>query len=276
MSWDGALSSVLSFVAIVIGIVLAALALRQSGQIARGQATQETESYLSGRMQGLVEHARETMLESQTILDLTNPLMGELLSAPEGDRDAINERRSAVVGALSRLQVHVELLRIYAITMPAVGRNDSSARTALADLMDEGAWLYSEAMHLSILAFEESPLDDVDLSDNESVIGELLNGSLVNLPRRLLSDLDGKDPNDVPFFSEPGSPWPAIYSRREDVLRRGVVREGSGPRDSLTEAAASSLAHTSERYQGFLMAVLRQWNSLRLDKTTHPTSQAGR
>lgn len=209
--------------------VLAAFALVQSGRTARGQAAQETESYLSGRRQGLAEHARETMLEPQAILNLTGPRMAELLTPPEGDVDLTNERRSEVLGALSRLKVQVELLRVYAITMPAVGPSDTGARTALAGLMDEGAWLYNEAMHLSILAFEETPVDDVDLADSESIIGALLSGSLVNLPRHLLSDLDGKDPNDVPCYNHAGSPWPAGSSSPVEFAAAGHDHEPENP-----------------------------------------------
>src|SRR5690606_35687447 len=141
------------------------------------------------------------------------------------------------------LQVEVELLRIYAITMPRVGASDSEARSALSDLMDEGAWLYSDALHLSILAFEASP-EDVDLADDQSIVDALLNGSFVNLPRRLLSDVVGMNPDDVPFYSEPGSPWPAVYKRREGVLLESMVAKKSWRPGSLAEAGSWSLDHT--------------------------------
>ncbi|TFD28361.1 hypothetical protein [Cryobacterium cryoconiti] len=262
-AWDGWASSILSFVAIVIGILIAAKALRQSGQIADSQAKMEKENYLSGRMQGLVEHARATVLESRTIQDLTSPRMSELLSFPEGDVSLIGERRTTVLSALSRLLVQVELLRIYAITMPSVGADSSRARVALSNLMDEGAWLYSEALHLSILAFDDDPDDDVDLSDRHAIVDALLNGSFVNLSTRLLSDCVGRNYDDIPYFNEPGSPWPAVYRRRKEVLLGAVVSKKSGLPGSLVEAGVWSLDHTSDRFQDALMSVLQEWDDLR-------------
>ena len=262
-SLDGWASSVLSFIAILIGVLLAAIAVRQSGKIAASQATMEKESYLSGRMQGLVEHARATVLESRTIQDLASPRMSELLSFPEGDLSLTRERRTAVLSALSRLLVQVELLRIYAITMPTVGADRSRARVALSNLMDEGAWLYSEALHLSILAFDDDPDDDVDLADDQSVVDALLNGSFVNLSTRLLSDCVGKNFDDIPSYREPGSPWPAVYERRESVLLDSVMSGKSGRPRSLTEAGVWSLDHTSDRFQDALMSVLQEWDDLR-------------
>lgn len=263
-SLDGWVSSILSGIAILIGVMLAALALRQSQKIADSQAAMEKESYLSGRMQGLVDHARATVLEARTIQDLTSPRTSDLLSFPEGDFSLISQRRESVLSALTRLQVEVELLRIYAITMPSVGTIDSDARTALSNLMDEGAWLYGDALHLAILAFEDDDDDDiVDLSDDQSIVDALLNGSFVNLPTRLLSDCANEDPDAIPNYGEPGSPWPGVYERREKVLLGKVTARRSWRPDSLTEAGVWSLDHTSDRFQDALMSVLREWDLLR-------------
>lgn len=287
-SWDGWLSAVLSFVAILIGIALAAVALAQAAKIAKSQAALETwlanrqdamekESYVSGRMQGLVDHAREAIVEARTILDLTDPRTSELLSFPENDPALISERRTNVLSALSRLQTQVELLRVYAITMPAVASRDDAAsvavsrddtaRTALYKLMDEGAWLFSEALHLATLAFEaESLHDDADLSNEQSIIDALLNGSFVNLPRRILSDLNGKDPDHVPYMGQNGSPWDGIYERREKILLDSGVARPSKFTTSLTQYGASALRHTVDRFQDKLIAVLDEWNALKVEK----------
>jgi hypothetical protein len=269
---DGWASAILSGIAILVGIWVAYLALSQAGKIAKSQAaleltisgrqnTMEMESYLSGRMQGLIDHARATLLEARTIFDLADPRTFELLSFPEADSDLVSTRRIEVLSSLSRLQTEVELLRAFAITMPAIGSISGDARQALYKLMDEGAWLYSEAFHLSILAFEDTPEDDVDLSDHQAVIDALLNGSLVNLPRRLLSDLIDKDPDNVPYLGQPGSPWDSIYARRKKVLLESGVAKPSKFLNSLTQFAASSLHHTLDRFQDALIAVLRQWNA---------------
>jgi hypothetical protein len=129
--------------------------------------------------------------------------------------------------------------------------------------MDEGAWLYSEALHVAILAFEDAQDDDVDLSDDQSIVDALLNGSFVNLPTRLLSDCVGKNPDDIPSYREPGSPWPEVYKRREKVLLGGVISTKSWRPDSLTEASVWSLGHTSDRFQDALMSVLHEWDALR-------------
>lgn len=262
-SLDGWVSAILSGAAIFVGIGLAWWALRVSKKVADSQAAMESESYLSGRMQGLVDHARATILEARTIQDLTSSRMAELLSIAKDDANSMSERQALVRNALTRLQVEVELLRIYAITMPQVGTSDSEARSALSGLMDEGAWLYSDALHLSILAFEDSGDSGVDLSDDQSIVDALLNGSFVNLPRRLLSDIVGMNPDDVPYYGEPGSPWPAVYKRRERVLLQRVVAKKAWRPESLAVAGSWSLDHTSDRFQDALMSVLEAWDSLR-------------
>lgn len=260
-SLDGWASAILSGIAILVGIALAWLALRQSGRIAANQAAMEEESYLSGRMQGLIEHARATVLEARTILDLASPRLAELLAFPPED-DSASERRSTIRDALTRLEVEVELLRVYAITMPGVGGSGTKASVALSELMDEGAWLYSDALHLAILTFDEDP-EVVDLSEGQSIVDALMNGSFVNLPRRLLSDLVGKNPDDVPHYNDPGSPWPEVYRRREKILLETVVAKKSWRPDSLAEAGVWSLAHTVDRFQDALMRVLEEWDALR-------------
>lgn len=265
-SLDGWVSSVLSGFAILVGVFLAALALRQSGRIAVSQKAMEEESYLSGRMQGLVEHARATLVEARTIQDLTSPHMSNLLSfTPDIAAAQASERRTTVLGALTRLQVEVELLRIYAITMPLAGTSDTPAREALSTLMDEGAWLYSEALHVSSLAFEEAPDEDVDLSDDHAIVEFLLNGAFMNLPTRLLSDCVGLNPDDIPKYREPGSPWPAVYKRREKMLMDQAASIKGWRPDSITEVGVWSLDHTSNRFQDALMTVLEEWDALRTE-----------
>lgn len=263
-SLDGWVSSVLSGIAILIGIYLAAKALGKGEAIADTQARREEESYLSGRMQGLVDHASATVVEARTIQDLASPRMSELLSIPPEDGSRTAERRDTVLKALTRLQVQVELLRVYAITMPKTGDKKAPPSAALANLMDEGAWLYGDALHAAILAFEEEPSHDADLSDNQSIVDALLNGSFVNLSTRLLSDCIGKNPDSIPSFSEPGSPWPSVYKRREKVLLDVVLSRISWRPQSLAEASVWSLDHTLDRFQDAMMSVLQEWNAFRL------------
>lgn len=260
-SMDGWVSAILSGMAVLVGIVLAWIALWQSKRIAEGQALMERESYLSGRMQGLIDHARATVLEARTIQSLTSARTSELLSFPPNDAGSLGERRTAVLSALSRLKVEVELLRVYAVTMPAVENDGDSAKSAVFDLMDEGAWLYSEAFHLSTLAFEVDSADDVDLADEKSIVDALLNGSLVNLSTRLLSDCAGKDYDKIPSFREPGSPWPDVYKRREKMLMDGVISQKSWRPSSLTEAGEWSLEHTVNRFQDRMIEVLKKWDA---------------
>ena len=101
----------------------------------------------------------------------------------------------------------------------------------------------------------------------QSVADALLNGSFVNLDTRLLSDCIGMDPDSVPSYSEPGSPWPAVYQRREEVLLTTVLANTSWTPRSLTEAATWSLSHTTNRFQDALMALLTEWDALRSKKS---------
>ena len=268
-NWDGWASAILSGIAILVGIALAWIALWQSHKVASSQAFRDNENYLTGRMQELIDHARAIVMEAGTIQDLTSPRLTELLSFPDDGARLVDDDRREVRTVLSRLSTQVELLRVYAITMPKVNDEATGERTALNALMDEGAWLSADALHVAILRFatDADDLDDVDLGDRQSVADALLNGSFVNLDTRLLSDCIGMDPDSVPSYSEPGSPWPAVYQRREEVLLTTVLANTSWTPRSLTEAATWSLSHTTNRFQDALMALLTEWDALRSKKS---------
>ena len=288
-TWDGWAGAVLSALAILVGIGLAWWALRSSKQLAKQQQDLERvlaerqelqiqqqtaldeESYLSSRMQELVQHARTTIAEAHSIHTVTSPRIYELLSVDHATQVQREERQHASLAALSRLQVEVDLLRIYAVTMPLAGSGDRTRSESLMRLMDEGAWLYSEALHCAIVAFDQNQ-QELDLSDNQEVVDALMNGAFANLNTRLLSDCIGFDPDSIPHYSEPGSPWPEVYRRRKQMLLDTVMARKSWVPRSLAEAASWSLAHTVDRFQDALMDVLEEWNANR----QHSGKQADR
>lgn len=272
-SWDGWVGAILSGVAVLVGIALAWWALRAASKLAKAQlrhddrlskrqAALDEESMINDRMQELVQHARSTLAEAQKIGHLTSPRIYDLLSIDGSRPDHLEERQKAALESISRLQVEVDLLRIYATTMPAIDDSGAARSQPLLQLMDEGAWVYSDALHCAILAFSADD-EDVQLSDDQSVVDALMNGSFVNLNTRLLSDCIGLDVDKIPSFSEPGSPWPAVYQRREQILLNAVMAQKSWKPESLAEAATWALAHSINRLQDALLEVLQEWNSSR-------------
>lgn len=280
-TWDGWVGAILSGIAVLVGIGLAWWALKTSERLARRQeklekklaqrqeelARQQTaldeESYLNSRMQELIQHARTTLAEAQNVQTLTSPRIYELLSIDPGTQVQVAERQQASLESLSRLRVEVDLLRVYAVTMPMAGSTDRTRSKSLMRLMDEGAWLYSEALHCAIIAFDQDNNQDVVLTDDQNVVDALMNGAFVNLNTRLLSDCIGLDADKIPYYSEPGSPWPEVYRRREQMLLESIMARKSWTPDSLAEAATWALAHTVDRFQDALMAVLTDWNASR-------------
>lgn len=262
---DGWVSSVLSGIAILVGIVLAGVALRQSSTIARNQQRMEVEAYLSQRMNELATHAREIVHEAGLIMSAIGPRMDELLSVSDVSSDEKTARRQAVTAAISRLDASVDLLRIYAVTMPRVGDKSHGPSSAISRLMDEGTWLSANALYSAICVFAEGDnVEDVDLNSNQAVADTLLNGTFVNLSPRLLSDCVGMDPDNVPSMGQPGSPWESIYARRETLLMTEVLPRASWRPDSISEAAIWALAHSSNRFQDALLEVLGEWDKARI------------
>jgi uncharacterized membrane-anchored protein YhcB (DUF1043 family) len=279
-TWDGWVGAILSGIAVLVGIGLAWWALRSAEkissrqaelekelagrqeQLAQRQTALEEEAYLSSRMQELIQHARTTLAEAQTIQTLTSPRLYELLSMDPTTPTQQEERQRAALESISRLEVEVDLLRIYAVTMPTAGSDHATPSESLKRLMDEGAWLYSEALHCAILSFDPDHLD-VELTDDQAVVDALMNGAFVNLNTRLLSDCIGLASDQIPSYSELDSPWPEVYNRREQILRDTVMARKSWSPSSIAEAATWSIAHTVDRFEDALMDVLSEWNSSR-------------
>ena len=266
-SWDGWVAAILSAVAVVIAIWLANKAIAASNKIAARQAALDEESYLTTRMQELVQHARTTLYEAHNVQTLTSPRLYDLLSIDQQTEEQIAARQSAVLASLSRLDVEVSLLRAYAITMPRTTQQKRAQVDTLYALMDEGAWLYTEALHCAILAFEE-PDSSTALDNDQAVVDALMNGAFPNLKTRLLSNCVGLDPDKIPYYSEPGSPWPEVYRRRAEMLLTTVMARKSWHPGSLAEAATWSLAHTIDRFQDSLIGVLQNWDMSREPKRT--------
>lgn len=261
--WFGvALAAVATIIAVVIAYVvwkqtqrLAEKELSEARQLADRENNLAHESYLRDRMQNLVDFANDMAQSAHQLFALTSPRHAELLGDDGYFEKSRDEHRELVHEQLSLLAARRDLLRTFALTMPELGAaNDSSA---LDRLMDEGAWLYTDALHAAILRFSDDH-DVVDMTNRNEVVDALMNGSFGNLNTRLLSACRGLDPDRIPYYGEPGSPWPAIYKAREVVMTS--IFDGGLP-SSLTEAAGWVLMHTLDRYEDALVDVLRAWGA---------------
>ncbi|MET3452853.1 MULTISPECIES: hypothetical protein [Curtobacterium] len=251
--WIGAASS---GAAVIVSVLVALFVGRQSASIAANQVRQEREAYLAGRMQGLVDHARAVVTEARTVWALTSTrFRDELLQIPAEDEQRRASRQEKLSEALTRLETEVGLLRAYGVTMPNGPENapDPDARAAVSRLTDEGTWLSSAAQFAAYTHFE-----DPDDSSDDSVFDDLVSGHLENIDARLLASLpDGMDPDRVPYYREPGSPWPAILDDRRDIMR-DESRSWAG--EPLPVVANRAVAFLLNRFQDELITVLDAWN----------------
>jgi hypothetical protein len=248
--WIGAGSS---GVAVIVSVVVAWLVGRQSKSIAADQLRQQREAYVVSRMQELVGHARAVVLESKTVWNLTNSrFRAELLNIEPENDGARASRQERIADALTRLETEVSLLRAYAVTMPSLLQRDP-ASAAVRRLQDEGTWLSSAAHFAAFTHF-----DDPSLWPADSVFEDLVSGQLENVDRRLLAGLpDGMNLDNVPFFSEPGSPWPPLLQQRRAILTQSQSSLASEP---MAVAANLAMLPVLDRFQDELIHVLREWN----------------
>jgi hypothetical protein len=246
----------LSFIAVVVSVVIAFAVSKQSRSIAADQVRQQREAYLAGRMQEMVGHTRAIMLEASTVVSLTSTRVREdLLGIAKEDAPARALRQERIGDALTRLEVEVSLLRAYAVTMPSSLSGDaaSRARDAIRHLTDEGTWL-SSACHFA--AFTH--FDDEGTWSEDDVLESLAVGHLENVDNRLLAALpEGIDPDNVPKYFEPNSPWPQIMEERRAILQR---HESAWAGEPLSVASNRAVDPVLTRFQNALIRVLREWN----------------
>lgn len=248
-------------VAIIVAVWIAWKVAKQTERLADRDNALASEAYTRDRMQDLVSHAKETVEIANRILRLTSPRSAELIGGPAYLARTLDERRDQVVDDLAGLESRVQMLRTFALTMPTLSsEGQGEEESALDNLMDEGAWLYSTAFYCANIAFAEDPAysDDsgLDVSDTQSVVDVVMNGIFVNLDTRLLSACKGLDPDQVPAFRDPGSPWPRVYEARERLLGETL---GSRMFSTVAEAAAVTLDATLSRYSDALISVLGTW-----------------
>jgi len=253
VDWIGAGAS---SAAVIVTVIVALIVSRQSESIANDQVRQQREAYLAGRMQELVGHARAVVLEAKTVWSLTSSrFRNELMDIQEDGVAARTSRQERIGEALTRLETEVSLLRAYAVTMPTSIESPQLARGrgAIRRLQDEGTWLSSAAHFAAFTHFE-----DADSEPTASVFEDLIVGQLENVDNRLLAELpDGTDLSDIPFFSEPGSPWPDILEQRRNILEKSEVFLSG---ETLPVAANYAITLVLERFQDALIEVLNEWN----------------
>lgn len=188
--------------------------------------------------------------------------MDDLLGIPAGGD--LSASRAKAAELLPELETRVSTSVALGTSMP----REVVAAAPLTDVMDRATWIYSEALHAAILRFNPEEDESDDLRDGQAVVDALLTGALVNTDPRLLSACKDMDPDGVPAYSQPGSPWPAVMRAREAELLPRLERMSWKP-DSLAEAATWALDDSIARWE-------RCWAWLRGMRGVRVTSSARR
>ena len=253
----GIATAVLALVAVGVSIFLARVAGRQAERIAHAQEQREADSRRRERQEYVLERGKAALTASRTILAMLSPRLSELLAEESPDEGQLAVLRKELRALLAGLGLEVSLLRTLDVTL---GCNDSTPASGVSDLLNEAAWMETDANHLAFLAFDRNEEGrEVDLESDQSVIDALLNGSFVNLNTLLLAECADFHSESVPAWSEPGSPWPEIYRKRKEILLGSSVLRGSWRPESLADAAARALALSCARFEDSLVSLVGQW-----------------
>lgn len=251
---SGSVAAVLSIIAVLVTIKVARESSLQVETIASDQKQRELRSYHAERKSEFREQCRAVLTTANAIETTLNPRVSELLSTPSGPVEVEAARTH-----LAQLSSEVNLLTTFTDT--SIGIPDCM-HAKVTDLLEEAAWVYSDSLHLAILALDTDEDDlDVDLRDPQGVVDELLNGSAVNLEPRLMPGYDPESPNG----EGPGAhdSWKDAYRRREArLLESGIVDAQPLP-SSLTEVAARSLGWVSiRRFADLASEILSAWGAV--------------
>jgi hypothetical protein len=259
-SWTDGVSAVasaaaalLSAAAVLVAVRVARQSGRQTETIASEQAQREIRSYHADRKSEFRAQCRSVLAAANAIETMLNPRVAELISASTSSADV-----DATRTALAQLSSEVNLLTTFTDASSGI---PSAMGPVVTELLEEAAWLYSDALHLAILESNPDGSDEVsDLRDPQAVVDALLNGSAVNLEPRLMPGYDPDSPNGE--GPEADAAWHAAYDKREALLlSSGIVTAAPLP-DSLAEVAARSLGWISiRRFADRASVILSAWGA---------------
>lgn len=202
------------------------------------------------------------MLASANAIEtMLNPRVSELIADSSGSADVESIRTH-----LARLSSEVNLLTTFTDSSSGIPH---AMLPVVTDLLEEAAWIYSDALHLAIL---ERNLDEIsaatDLRDPKAVIDALLNGSAVNLEPRLMPGYDPESPDGE--GPDAHASWRKAYARREALLLGSGIAKAQPLPSSLAEVAARSLSWVSiRRFSDHASALLSAWGAI--DVETRPS-----
>ncbi|MEJ8284895.1 hypothetical protein [Curtobacterium citreum] len=248
-----AAAALLSAVAVLVAVRVARQSGRQTEAIASEQAQREIRSYHADRKSEFREQCRSVLAAANAIETMLNPRVSELISASDSAADVEFTRT-----ALAQLSSEVNLLTTFTDASSGI---PSAMAPVVAELLEEAAWLYSDALHLAILERDPDGEDEVsDLRDPQAVVTALLDGSAVNLEPRLMPGYDPASPNGE--GPDADAAWRAAYGRREALLlSSGIVTAAPLP-STLSEVAARSLGWISiRRFADRASVILSAWGA---------------
>lgn len=248
----GSIAALLSAVAVIVAVWVSRQTAEQTGAIASERARREVRAYYGDRKAEFREQCRAVLAASNAIETLLNPRLSELLSASPKPVDVETVRTH-----LAQLSAEVNLLTTFTDASSGVPK---SATQTVRDLLEEAAWVYSDSLHLAILATSVGYEQEVDLRSPPAVVDALLDGSAVNLEPRLMPGYDSASPNGEGVDAH--CEWQKAYERREALLlASGIVTAAPLP-SSLAEVAARSLGWVSmRRFADLSNQILSCWGA---------------
>lgn len=265
----GSVAAVLSVVAVLVTIRVASQSSQQTQAIATGQERRDLQAYHAERKSEFREQCRSVLATANAIETMVNPRVSELLSAHEQEIPDVESLRQY----LAQLSSEVNLLTAFGDSSSGMPEN---LKPLVVMLLEEAAWIYSDALHLAILVRSSAEYyEDLDLRSPQAVVDELLNGSAVNLEPRLMP---GYDPKSITGDSPDGhASWVDAYNRREMLLlKSGIVTAQPLP-DSLSEIAARSLGWVSiRRFADLASEILASWTSGGVDEFPSTLASGGK
>jgi hypothetical protein len=250
----GAIAAGLSAGAVIVAIRVARQSSAQARAIASEQAQRELKSYYADRKSEFREQCRAVLASANAIEAMLNPRVSELIADSSGSSDVESIRTH-----LARLSSEVNLLTTFTDSSSGIPH---AILPVVTDLLEEAAWIYSDALHLAIL---ERNLDEIsaatDLRSPKAVIDALLNGSAVNLEPRLMPGYDPGSPDGE--GPDADASWREAYARREILLLGSGIADAQPLPSSLAEVAARSLGWVSiRRFSDHASAILSAWGAI--------------